>query len=413
MKLLNAVRLADMPKEAAEHVAQQSLATTAVVAATPAKAEQKRLLKETPSREVRFTPASELVMRGVTWLWEDMHVGLGRVPLGKLGLLAGREGIGKSLFSLWIAAKITRGTLRGCHFGSPQNVAIAATEDDWEDTILPRLVAAKADLHRVFHVAVAVGHDETQIVLPFDVPALETLIREKEIIFVVLDPILSRLDAGIDTHKDSSSRRGLEPLASIAGRCRCTFLGIIHLNKGGSGDPLKSIMGSVAFPAASRFVLFCMVDPEDKAVRLVGLPKNNAGRCDLPTMAFTIEEAVLGRDADGQEIKTGKMVWKNDDPRAISDLVAEQAAALGSASSKKAGKQEAKIVELAVVLKNYLQEHGGRADSAEALEAMKDLGYYKNAVYKAVAALKVTSEKREGKKRDWVLPKGEGSTIDP
>jgi len=98
----------------------------------------------------------------------------------------------------------------------------------------------------------------------------------------------------------AAAQQALEPLTRIASTCRCTVLGIIHLNKGQSGDPLKSVMGSVAFTAASRFVLFCMVDPDDKAVRLIGEPKNNTGRSDLPTMAFTIEEVDLGVDGDGQ-----------------------------------------------------------------------------------------------------------------
>ena len=78
------------------------------------------------------------------WLWTD------RLALGTLALLAGREGLGKSILAYTVAAMITRGMLPGEHIGTPRAVLIAAIEDSWSRTIVPRLIAADADLDLVF-----------------------------------------------------------------------------------------------------------------------------------------------------------------------------------------------------------------------------------------------------------------------
>jgi len=97
------------------------------------------------------------------------------------------------------------------------------------------------------------------------------------------------------------------------------------------------------------------------------------------------------------------MVFLKDDARTISDLVADQADEVQK-RRKTGGKKEAKVRDAVIVVKDYLQRHGGRADSAETLAAVINFGFYKKVVYEAVQALGITSEKREGKKRDWVLP---------
>jgi RecA-family ATPase len=76
----------------------------------------------------------------VLWGWQD------RLPAGHTSLIPGREGIGKSLFLIWLTSQITQGTLPGTYFGSPRPVFYCATEDSWQHTIAPRLIAAKADL---------------------------------------------------------------------------------------------------------------------------------------------------------------------------------------------------------------------------------------------------------------------------
>ena len=105
------------------------------------------------------------------WLWD------GRLALGTLNLLGGREGIGKSIVECTLAADITRGRLPGVYAGTPRAVIIAATEDSWEYTIVPRLMAAGADLALVFRVDVETpGGGDAALSLPRDLPAVERLV---------------------------------------------------------------------------------------------------------------------------------------------------------------------------------------------------------------------------------------------
>ena len=103
--------------------------------------------------------------RPVKWLWD------GRVALGTLALVGGREGIGKSILAYTLAADITRGRLPGAFFfGTPKAVIVAATEDSWAHTIVPRLIAADADLTLVYRVDIqsADGIIDTAVSLPRD-----------------------------------------------------------------------------------------------------------------------------------------------------------------------------------------------------------------------------------------------------
>src|SRR3954467_8601890 len=86
-------------------------------------------------RRLKLTPVSTIPIRPVRWLWA------GRLPLGALSLLGGREGTGKSTVAYSLAAAVTRGQLDGRHHGQPRSVLVAATEDSWEHTIVPRLLA--------------------------------------------------------------------------------------------------------------------------------------------------------------------------------------------------------------------------------------------------------------------------------
>jgi hypothetical protein len=107
-----------------------------------------------PARRVRLTPASTIKPRPVRWVWED------RIPAGEVTLTPGRGGLGKSTFHAWMIAELTRGTLPGVHFGTPKPCIIAASEDSWERTIVPRLIAAGANMDLVFRVDVVTEMDD-------------------------------------------------------------------------------------------------------------------------------------------------------------------------------------------------------------------------------------------------------------
>ena len=138
---------------------------------------------------------------------------------------------------------------------------------------------------------------------------------------VLLDPLLSRLEASLDSHKDADVRRALEPLVAFADRAHVALVGIIHVNKGLSTDPLTMLMASRAFAAVARSVLFVAQDQENKGTRILGQPKNNLGRGDLPDLAFTIEGKKVADTKEGP-VWTSRLVWQGESRRSLDDVIA-------------------------------------------------------------------------------------------
>ena len=330
-------------------------------------------------RSVHLTRASTIKPRPVCWLW------LSRLALGTLALLGGREGIGKSILAYTLAAEITRGRLPGVAHSKPRAVIVAATEDSWEHTIVPRLMAADADLDLVYRVDVSTSDlIETELSLPRDITGLAYEIVSIDAALVILDPLISRMDANLDSHKDAEVRRALEPLAALANRTRATFIGLIHVNKSTSSDPLTTLMASRAFAAVARAVLFVMQDPEDETGRLLGQAKNNLGRTDLPTLGFRIVGEKVA-DTDEGPVWTGKLEWTGETTRTIREALEATADTTGDKSA---------TTEAGEWLTDYLSSQGGTADSADIRREGLKAGHSKNAIHRArgkVGILSVTS----------------------
>jgi hypothetical protein len=199
-------------------------------------------------RHLKATKASDIAMKATHWLWEDRHGCW--IPTGALVLFGGREGVGKSTVCADLVARVTQGELPGDFHGNPKAVIICTTEDDWHATVKPRLVAAGADLDKVFRVNVVSPEGlEGTLSLPEDTKQLEELIREHGVALIILDPLLSVVNAKLDTHKDAEVRRGLEPIVQIAHDTRSSLIGLIHVNKSNEGDLMNRLMGSRALGA--------------------------------------------------------------------------------------------------------------------------------------------------------------------
>jgi hypothetical protein len=254
-------------------------------------------------------------------------------------------------------------------------------------------------MSRVFRVEATTADGVlTGLSLPHDLDALEAAVKANDVALIVLDPLISRLDAALDTHKDAEVRLALEPLVALAERTQATLLGLIHVNKSSTSDPLTMLMASRAFPAVARAVLFVMGDPEEPGVRLVGQAKNNLGRTDLPTLRFTVEEVVVGKDPeDGLPVKAGRVVWQDSTKRTISDALAAMLAG---------PKRRTQTDEAGEWLVAYLQGcPDGRADSAEVKAAGGRAGISEKSLRSA--RVKVGIEViTEGfpKTTDWQLP---------
>lgn len=214
----------------------------------------------------------------VAWLWEYW------LAQGKLHVLAGAPGQGKTTIALALCATVTIGGRwpdgSRC---TPGNVLIWSGEDDPADTLLPRLMAMGGDRDRVYFVT---GSRIDGEVTTFD-PArdmaqmLGAIEKIGGIQLLIVDPIVSAVTG--DSHKNTEVRRALQPLVDLAATCNCAVLGISHFSKGGQGqDPTQRVVGSVAFGAVARVVLVAAKVKSDdgKDRRILARSKSNLGPDD-------------------------------------------------------------------------------------------------------------------------------------
>lgn len=310
-------------------------------------------------RAVRLTAADSIEPKPVRWLWDE------RLPMGELVLIAGREGVGKSTRAYQLAADVSRGNLPGEFEGKPRGVLVAATEDSWEHTIVPRLMAAGADLSRIYRVEVETATGvHLGLSLPQDIPALNRLAVEYEIGLMLLDPLMSRLGS-LDTHKDAEVRMALEPLVSLSHAANMTVIGLIHHNKSGSTDPLSLIMGSKAFTAVARAVFTVMTDPEDETERrrLFGIAKSNLGRTDIPVEVFEIERVDIPTNSGPASTSRIRITGEN------------YGGTLRDAMEVTEPGERAAWREAADWLSDYIRSKGGTVPSADARAAGKAAGH--------------------------------------
>lgn len=331
-----------------------------------------------PERRVRLTPASTIKPRPTRWLWRD------RIPAGELVLTPGRGGIGKSTFHAWAIAHVTNGTMPGVHEGHPRAAIIAATEDSWDRTIVPRLIVAGADLDKVYRVDVVTDDDgERSISLPRDVDGLAREIVRTGTALLSVDPLLGVISGGLDTHKNRDVRQALQPLTELADKTGCTVLGNAHFNKSSGSDPLSLITGSAAFGEVTRAALGFARDPEaDDGSCVISQVKNNLGRSDLPSLRYVIETATIDTDEGPAEV--GRFVMVGESDRSVSDILRD------SVSGGEDGTERREVDQW---LTDYLTDGGGQALAADVLAAAKSAGFSESTVKKARARIKAKSER--------------------
>jgi len=256
------------------------------------------------SDSVELIRGCDIKPEPVAWLWD------GWLAAGKMHILAGAPGTGKTTISMALAATLSTGgrwpdgsrSLAG-------NVVIWSGEDDPADTLIPRLAASGADVERVYFIAdVLQGNERRSFDPARDMEALRhELHRIGDVRLLIVDPIVSAV-AG-DSHKNAEVRRGLQPLADLAATMRCALLGITHFSKGTGGrDPVERLTGSLAFGALPRVVMVAAKHQEEgengRAVRLFLRAKSNNGPDDggfeydlhqgeLPTHPGIIASSVL------------------------------------------------------------------------------------------------------------------------
>lgn len=265
--------------------------------------------KESGSRSKKSSEGKASITRGkailacmtdiqpepISWLWPD------RIALGKLTLISGDPGLGKSLLTVAMAATISKGYAWPLDSTPSQtgSVILLSAEDDPADTLRPRLDAAGADCGRI-HVLQAVqemGPDgnPTQRMFSFkrDLAVLEELLPTlPDCRLLVIDPISAYLD-GTDSHNNTDVRGLLAPLAQLASRHKIAVALIQHLNKSSGGSAMYRSIGSVAFIAAARAAYVVTKDQNNPDRRLVMPVKNNLAK-DNTGLAYSVITAENG-----------------------------------------------------------------------------------------------------------------------
>lgn len=244
------------------------------------------------TRDVHLTTASDIEARKVQWLWP------GYVPMGKVTVLAGAPGLGKSLLTIQLAARVSK----------LADVLIASAEDDLSDTIKPRLLAANADNRRVHLMAIEHGDRLGRgiVQLPGDAPGIHQAVKDLGARLVVLDPVAAFLDAKHSAISEQETRAALAPLAAMAEDTHAAVLLVMHLNKSDGSDPLRRIGNSGAFTALARMVLLFGTNPEDEdgsrgPGRILTVVKGNVrppGRGSLAMRVVTRSVPVKGGSID-------------------------------------------------------------------------------------------------------------------
>lgn len=243
----------------------------------------------------------------VEWLWP------GRLPLGKLAILDGDPGLGKSSLTLDLAARVSRGQpMPGETDARPAaNVVLLSAEDGLSDTIRPRLENAGADLTRVFAldaVPNGAGQPGRPPVFPDDAGWLHDMIRMQNARLVVIDPLMAFLGMNVNAMNDQNVRRALFPLSRLAEATGATILVVRHLNKNPQGAAVYRGGGSIGIIGAARIGLLVAQDPDDPQGRVLAVSKSN-----LAAKAATMRFRVVTED-DGPRLQwAGEAAFSADE----------------------------------------------------------------------------------------------------
>ncbi|MBP7051188.1 MAG: AAA family ATPase [Phycisphaerae bacterium] len=225
----------------------------------------------------------------VRWLWPR------RMALGRISLLVGRPGEGKSVLTIDMAAHVSRGLPWPDGTACPQgSVLLIGAEDDLGDTIYPRLENHGADLGRIHLMHMVERPDPDggwyeDLFTLADVKTLEAALQERpDCRLVVVDPIGSFLGGRTDAHRDNEVRSVLMPVSHLAEQYGCAVVVVAHRRKSPGGHADDMAMGSRAFTGVARAVLHLTRDAHNKERRLLLSGKNNLAK-EQPGLAFTIE----------------------------------------------------------------------------------------------------------------------------
>lgn len=314
------------------------------------------------------------------WLATD------RIPLGEITLLCGEEGIGKSLFWVWLVALLTTG--RGCpefgiEPGPPRYVFVIATEDAWGKTVAPRLKAAGADMDYIGYTATDV--DEGVPIMPHDFPLLTDPWDGKEPALIVVDAWVDTTESSVKLPHVREARASIVPWRKVAQELNTAVLLLTHTNRDTSGELRNRYGNSGELRKLARAALFATKGEEPDEM-LVALDKANLATQRHHSLLFTGEMVtVRARRSDGTWTDTPirRLTLAGEDPRRIDEVLRERADDAADRDSR----------DCKTWLRDYMVRNQGSAKATEVQSAARAEGYSVSTLRRARVALGVTSSK--------------------
>ena len=324
----------------------------------------------TDDRQKQKEPTAHLINMAdvepetVDWLWSPY------IPKGKVTLLEGDPGVGKSWVSLAIATAVSLGKgLPKQEPGGPGNTLLASAEDGLADTIRPRLDAMGADVSRIVAIDDALILDDDGFAL------LEDYVTKVEPTLLIIDPLVAYLGAAVDIHRANQTRSVMARLAKLAETHGMAILAVRHLAKGSAAKPIYRGLGSIDFTAACRSVLLAGCDPENPQNRGLVQIKSN-----LAPLGVSI----------GYELLDDGFFWTGESSLTTGDILATDSGEFTSAIDEAIDFLRDELATGDVLAKEIYRSANSAAISERTLKRAK-------------AKLQVRSHKRDGVWL-WSLP---------
>lgn len=218
------------------------------------------------SAELELIPLSQVEATEVEWLWNPY------IPCGKLTIIQGDPGGGKTMLILRLAALLSKGEPLPFDDENikrePINIIYQTAEDGYGDTIKPRLMSADANCDNIYYI----NEDEASLTMLDE--RIEQAISKINAKLFILDPLQAYIGENVDLHRANEVRPILTKLAKVAMKHQCAIVLIGHLNKGNGKSTYKSI-GSIDIPAAARSILFVAELKDDPQTRVVVQDKSS------------------------------------------------------------------------------------------------------------------------------------------
>lgn len=333
---------------------------------------------------------SSVASEEVSWLWS------GYIPLGKLTVLDGDPGQGKSTLALDLAARLSSGRpmpdqSEGC---IPHGVVVLSAEDGLADTIRPRLEAAGADLEQILALPECLDDEgkERPPMIPDDLPQVRRAVEQIRAKLIIIDPLMAFLSGNTNSHKDQDIRRVLHLISGLADETGAAILVVRHLNKAGGGNPIYRGGGSIGIIGAARSGLLVGTDPDypDSGDGKRVLASTKCNLAPSPgSLAFHIEQAPNA---------ASHVIWDGACKHSASMLLAQ-----GEESERGA------LDEAQEVLVTVLSD--GPVTARQAKQQCRDAGIADRTRDRAKNALGIVS-KKQGMDGGWVweLPKDANDT---